>query len=327
MKKNTSGRWHAGHRALHLAVLGYVSISRVLQIKPWLLLGKFFGRVFYILDFSHRRISKRNLRFAFRNEKNQHEIRTIARKSFEQLGMIANEWVLLRNMSEGTLGEIIQVQGKEHLDAAREKSGAVILLGAHFGNWEYAHAYYASRINTLNFIVRSIDNPFLERERIRNNRRFGVRILYKENGLRTAIRRLKNGEDLVIFTDRREGYKQVIPCQFFDKTTSTMTLLPALNRKYRIPVVPMFIIRCADLIHHNLIFLPELKIDYDQDKERSIWEASQIQSNIIEDMIRKHPDHWVWLHKRWRKDYPSLYPEDMARRARKKAKKTVHGAG
>jgi KDO2-lipid IV(A) lauroyltransferase len=112
----------------------------------------------------------------------------------------------------------------------------------------------------------------------------------------------------------------VIPCQFFDRRTSTMTLVPALTRKYRIPVVPMFIIRCEDLMHHRLIFLPELKIDYEKDKERSISEAVQEQSNIIETIIREHPDHWTWLHKRWKKDYPFLYPEDMVKRARKKAK-------
>ncbi|MBW2096124.1 MAG: lysophospholipid acyltransferase family protein [Deltaproteobacteria bacterium] len=321
MEKKEPKRHHIGHRIVHLAVLAYLSFSRLLPMKTWLLIGKYFGRLFYILDFSHRRISGRNIRFAFGNEKDQRDIKTIARKSFEQFGMTGNEWVLLRDMSKETLRSLVQVEGKEHLDAARRKSRSVILLGAHFGNWEYAHAYYASTINTLNFIVRSIDNPLLERERLVNNQRFGVRILYKENGLRQAIRRLKNGQDLVIFADRREGYKQVIPCRFFNKKTSTMTLVPALARKYRIPVVPMFIVRNEDLIHHRLLFFPELNVEYDKDKERSIHEATQQQSNIIERIVREHPDHWAWLHKRWKKDTPSLYPEDMARRARKKAKK------
>jgi KDO2-lipid IV(A) lauroyltransferase len=311
MKKNAPRRYHLGHRAVHLAVRAYVSISRAFPMRTWLLIGKFFGRLFYILDFSHRKISQKNLCYALHDEKNQGELRTIARKSFEQIGMTGNEWVLLRHMSDETLGEIIQVEGKEHLDAVRKKSRAVILLGAHFGNWEYAHAYYASRINTLNFIVRSIDNPFLERERLLNNRRFGVRILYKENGLRPAIKRLKRGEDLVIFADRKQTFTRDISCRFFGRKTSTMTLVPTLARKYRIPVVPMFIVRSDDLIHHRLLFFPELEIDYEKDKERSVKEAAQEQSNIIERIIREHPDHWAWLHKRWKRDYRSLYYQNI----------------
>jgi len=246
MQKKEPVKCHIGHRAVHLAALAYASVSRLFPLQIWLLIGKYLGRFFYILDFAHRRISRRNLRFAFGNH------------------------------------SLVQVEGKEHLDAARRKSRSVILLGAHFGNWEYAHAYYASTINTLNFIVRSIDNPLLEKERVLNNQRFGVRILYKENGLRQAIRRLKNGEDLVIFADRKQTFTRDIPCRFFDRKTSTMTLVPVLARKYRVPVVPMFIVRDEDLVHHRLLFFPELEVRYDDDKEQCISEAAQRQSNMIE---------------------------------------------
>ena len=320
MQKKEPVKYHIGHRAVHLAALAYASVSRLFPLEIWLLIGKYLGRFFYILDFAHRRISRRNLRFAFGNQKDAREIETIAGKSFEQFGMTGNEWVLLRYMSKQMLRSLVQVEGKEHLDAARRKSRSVILLGAHFGNWEYAHAYYASTINTLNFIVRSIDNPLLEKERVLNNQRFGVRILYKENGLRQAIRRLKNGEDLVIFADRKQTFTRDIPCRFFDRKTSTMTLVPVLARKYRVPVVPMFIVRDEDLVHHRLLFFPELEVRYDDDKEQCISEAAQRQSNMIETIIKSHPDHWAWLHKRWKRDYPSLYPEDMARRARKNTK-------
>ena len=321
MEKTGSKSYHAGHRAVHLAALAYVFVSRFFPPETWIVIGKYVGRLFYILDFSHRRISKRNLRFAFGNKKNQHEINTIARMSFEQFGMTGNEWVMLRHMSKGTLRSLVRVEGREHLDAARKKSPSVILLGAHFGNWEYAHAYYSSTINTLNFIVRAIDNPLLEKERVLNNHRFGVRILYKENGLREAIKRLKNGQDLVIFADRKQTFARDIPCRFFGRKTSTMTLVPTLARKYRIPVVPMFIVRSEDLVHHRLIFLPELEIDYEKQKEESIREATQRQSTIIEKMVTAYPDHWPWLHKRWKRDYPSLYSEDVSRRAGKEGKR------
>ncbi len=320
--KKKSNPWHRlGYRAVHLSVRSYLLLSRSFPLRTWLHLGKVLGRMIYFLDLHHRRISMRNLRFAFDDQKDKREMRAIVRKNFEQFGMIGNEWMRLRNTDKTTIRELVRVEGKEHLDGARRKSPSVILLGAHFGNWEYAHAYYSSTINKLNFIVRSIDNPLIEKERLKNNKPFGIRILYKENGLRQAIRNLKRGEDLVIFADRKETYKQIIPCRFFGKKTATMTLVPALARKYRIPVVPMFIVRSRDLIHHRLVFLPELPVAYDKDKKESINEATQHQSAIIEKMIADHPDHWIWLHKRWKKYHPYLYPEDMARRARRKARR------
>jgi KDO2-lipid IV(A) lauroyltransferase len=262
----------------------------------------------------------RNLKFAFGKEKRGEEIGSIARSNFQQFGMIAFEWARLKHMSKETLVNLIRVEGKEHLIAAKRKSRSVILLGAHFGNWEYAHLFYASSINPLNFIVRAIDNPFLEVDRVAYNQDFGVRILYQENGLRPAIRNIKKGEDLVIFADRKANSKEGIECRFFGKQTSTLTLVPTLAQRFHIPVVPMFIVRCSDMIHHRIIFLPELEIG-NKEKKESIRDATQGQSDIIESVIRTYPDHWIWLHRRWKKHYRYLYTESVARRRRGREKR------
>jgi KDO2-lipid IV(A) lauroyltransferase len=198
----------------------------------------------------------RNLRFAFGKEKGEDEIVSLARKNFQQFGMIACEWARLKYITKGELQELVNIEGKEHLIAAKKKSPAVILLGAHFGNWEYAHLLYASTINRLNFIVRAIDIPFIEKERVAVNENFGVGILYQKNGLRPAIRNLKKGEDLVLFADRQAGSKEGITCQFFGKETSTLTLVPTLAKRFHIPIVPMFIIRSKDRVHHRIVFFP-----------------------------------------------------------------------
>jgi KDO2-lipid IV(A) lauroyltransferase len=305
-----------------VALLGF-PLSRIVPIKTWLLLGRCSGLLFYFLDFQHRRIALRNLRFAFGNDKKENELIALARRNFQQFGMIAFEWVRLKYISRENLQNLIYIDGKEHLLAAKKKSQSVILLGAHFGNWEYAHLLYASTVNRLNFIVRAIDIPFLEKERVVYNEKFGVRILYKKDGLRPAIRNLKKGEDLVIFADRKASSKEGIPCQFFGKTTSTLTLIPTLARRFHIPIVPMFIIRSKDMVHHRLVFLPELEIE-PYKGEDSIHDSVQQQSDIIEKIIREYPDHWVWLHKRWKDYHRYLYKEALAKRQRRREKKARH---
>jgi len=289
-------------------------------------MGRGFGLLFYFLAFQQRRIALRNLRFAFGKEKAENEIVSLARKNFQQFGMIACEWARLKYITQEELQSLVYIEGKEHLLAAKKKSPSIILLGAHFGNWEYAHLLYASIVNHLNFIVRAIDIPFLERERVAYNENFGVRVLYQKNGLRPAIRNLKKGEDLVIFADRQAGSKEAITCQFFGKETSSLTLVPTLAQRFQLPIVPMFTVRSRDRVHHRMIFFPELKIE-PGNKEKSILEGTQRQSDIIESVIREYPDHWVWIHKRWKAHHRYLYTEALAKRKRRREKrKTRQGA-
>jgi KDO2-lipid IV(A) lauroyltransferase len=293
-------------RLIYTLSLLYILCGRIIPLRFWLFLGRAFGLLFYFLDRKHREIAFSNLRFAFGNTKTEREIQAIARKTFEEFGMISHEWIKLRKMQIEELAELILVEGAGYLRAAKEKSEAVILLGAHFGNWEYAHLFYASTINPLNFIVRAIENPFLESERVAYNTHFGVRILYKENGLRPAIRNLKKGEDLVIFADQKVNLQEGILCRFFGKTTSTLAIVPFLALKYHVPVVPMFIVRCKDRVHHRLIFLPELVIE-SSGKEEAILKATQQQNNVIEAIIRAYPQQWLWFHRKWSYHYPEIY--------------------
>jgi len=266
------------------------------------------GRLLYVIDAKHRRISLSNLRFALGPETPERELRSIARRSFEEFGMIAHEWTRLIYIEKGELSRLIDVEGMENLLAARKKNRPIILLGAHFGNWEYAHLFYGSNIHRLNFIVRAIDNPFLEVLRVRYNIAFGVNILYKQNGLRPAIKNLKKGEDLVLFVDQKVTMSEGIMVRFFGKNTATIPLVPALSLKYNAPIVPMFIVRCKDPIRHKIIFLPELELELGlQDQERIIAEGTQRQNDIIESMIRKFPQQWLWLHRKWSRHYPEIY--------------------
>ena len=194
------------------------------------------------------------------------------------------------------------MEGEEHLIAAKKKNPSVILLSAHFGNWEFAHLYFADTFNRLNFIVRSIDNPLLEKERVAYNERFGVNILYKDNGLRPAIKNLKKGEDLVIFPDRKANLKEGIPCLFFNKKTSTISIIYTLATKYNIPIVPMFIFRTEDITRHKVVFLPELNIE-----GMDITEATNRQNDIIEKAIRELPEQWLWIHRKWKCYHEHIY--------------------
>jgi len=294
-----------GLRIVDLLISLFHFISMIVPLRIWLSLGKCLGLLLYLIDGHHRRFAMINLKFAYGDEKNEKQLRKIARSNFIQYGMLGFEWIRLKGLNREGLDEIksrINVEGEEHLINARKKNPSVILLSAHFGNWEYAHLYFADTFNTLNFIVRKIDNPLMEKERVAYNQRFGVKILYKENGLRPAIKNLKKGEDLVIFPDRKAQLHEGIPCLFFNQKTSTLSIIYTLAKKYKIPIVPMFIFRTKDITRHKIVFYPELNID-----GLDITEGTQRQNDIVEKAIRKKPDQWLWIHRKWKCYHEHIY--------------------
>jgi KDO2-lipid IV(A) lauroyltransferase len=304
MKKKSN----TAFRIVGFICLAYFYLGYRVPLRLWVYLGKIMGRLLYLIDSKHRKISLSNLRFTLGPEKTESELRAIARRSFEEFGMIAHEWSRLKYTKKEDLLRLIDVEGIENLLAARKKNPAVILFGAHFGNWEYAHLFYGSTVHRLNFIVRAVDNPMLEVVRLAYNTAFGVNILYKQNGLRPAIKNLKKGEDLVIFVDQKVNMSEGIIVRFFDKTTATIPLVPALSLKYNAPIVPMFIVRSEDRIRHKIIFLPELELNRDlQDQDQIIADGTQRQNDVIESMIRKYPQQWLWLHRKWSRHYPEIY--------------------
>jgi KDO2-lipid IV(A) lauroyltransferase len=294
------------NRMIYLMARFYHFFSKCIPMNHWLAIGRFMGLCIYLIDYPHKKISLANLRFAFGQEKSERQIRALARRNFQQFGMIAHEWLTLKDMTKERIDSLVRVEGEEHLRAAKNKSPSVILLSAHFGNWEYSHLRYGSSMNPLHFIVREVENPFLEEERVAYNRRYGVNVLYKENGLRPAIRGFKKKIDLVIFADQKANLNEGISSTFFGKKTSTLHVVPSLAMKYKIPVVPMFIARCKDHIHHRVVFLPEIPIDYNGGR-KAIQDAVQRQNDAIEKIIRSYPDHWLWFHRKWKTYHPGIY--------------------
>jgi KDO2-lipid IV(A) lauroyltransferase len=291
------------------ATAGYYLLSNCMPQSAWLGLGRGLGTLLHLFAGRYRKIAAANLRFAFGQETPEHEIDRIIHNNFKQFGMIGQEFVKFRQPSVKTaryVDEMVDVEGEEHLLAAREKSRSVILLGAHFGNWEMGHLFYARHYNRLNFIVRRIDNPFVEDVRRRYNTDLGVNIIYKENGLREAIQRLKQGEDLVIFADQNANRREGINCSFFGHPTTSLYIAPSLAQKYQVPLVPMFTVREKDRRRHRIVFLPEVPIEYGEMKE-DIETLTRRQNERLEQIITAFPDHWLWFHRKWKVDYPEIY--------------------
>lgn len=293
-------------RLIAAASAAFFRVARWTPLSMGLVGGRLMGAAACRLLSRHRNIAVANLKFAFQSEKSPDEIQRIVYQNFEQWGMIAFEWARSVHLVRSEPGQFpfpMRVRGLAHLQAARRKSEGVLLLSAHFGNWEYGHYFYGRHVHALNFIVRRIDNPYLESCRVANNHRYGVNILYKEVGLKAAIKNLRKGQDLVIFADQKANPREGVAGRFFGRNSTSIPLVASFAKKFQLPIVPMFVVRRGNSSTHELTFLPELAYGPGD----SVDEITQRQNDIIEKMIRRHPDHWLWMHRRWKTEYPEIY--------------------
>lgn len=280
--------------------------ARLVPMSMCRFFGRSLGSLMNLIDSRQRRIAAINLKFAFGNRFTPAQIDDLILRNFQQWGMTGLEWAkhsCLEKVLKEPKPSLFEVVGREHWEKAKAQSDAVILLSAHFGNWEYAHAFYATRFNRLNWIVRKIDNAYIEQRRVAFNNQYNVNILYKNGGLKPAIKNLRKGEDLILFADQNVNEFEGADCLFFGRRTSTPTIVASLAKKYKLPVLPMFAIRKGNTSVHRITFLEPLSIAPDD----SITAIAQKQNDVIEKVVRAHPDHWLWMHRKWKHYHRDIY--------------------
>jgi len=150
--------------------------------------------------------------------------------------------------------------------------------------------------------------------------RFGSTVIDKEVAMPKMIRTLRQDESLAILVDQGGRSSLGVKIKFFDKYVTATSGAALLAMRCKSPVVPGFCIRNGDgtfTMNIGKSFFLERTGDLKADLKRN----TQIMTNIIEAAVRDHPEQWFWVHKRWRKYYPDLYPEDIARRKARRIKK------
>ncbi|HOO64347.1 MAG TPA: lysophospholipid acyltransferase family protein [Synergistaceae bacterium] len=223
--------------------------------------------------------------------------RSVVRRSYMNLGRGAAEFLRLPFM-KNSLSRYVRVHGESNLAAAYAEGHGVILLTAHFGNWELAAARLAEMGYPMNAIGASQRHDALTDLIASLRESAGVRTLGKGFDLRRSLECLKEGELLGVLLDqdpREQG--MVVP--FLGIPASTPVGPVKMVHKRNARVVPLFIVRRKEGACHDLYLLPALEGDegkpFGEDLEKSLTQCNDVLSSWIE----KYPDHWMWLYPRW----------------------------
>jgi KDO2-lipid IV(A) lauroyltransferase len=282
-------------------------------------LGRILGRAAYFLDGPHRRIAQRNLQFAHPGWPRQ-KVENISRRVFQNLGISFLEFFQMATLSrEQVLGRV-RVVGLENLQNALKSKTGLILVSAHLGSWETGLLFVCCHIEKpILGVVKKIRFAPLNRWVHRLRTRFGITIVYKKGALPEMRRMLRRGGVIGLLVDqsrRSEG----VDVNFFGHRVTTTPSAAFLAIRCQSPVLPLFCVRDN---HGRLtvVVKPPLEMKRTGDLRSDIQTNTQRITDVVEKAVRKYPDQWFWVHKRWKKYYPELYPEYAARRKRRHQKK------
>jgi len=263
------------------------------------MIGEKMGRLLFFVDRKHRRITLNNLRRAFRNEKDEKEILGIAKACYINLGRSFAEFSrLLRENSEYING-YIEIEGFENYIKAKEKGRGVIYLTGHCGNWELMALFQAVKGYPLSIVARPIDNPYLNKKVVEIRTRYGNSIIEKKRAMRGILRCLKEEGTVGVLLDQNVTRKEGVFVDFFGEPACTNKGLALIAQKTGTPVLPAFIHYLGGG-RHKIVVGEEIGLDNGGDPERDIISNTQRFTRIIEDHIRKYPEEWLWLHRRWK---------------------------
>lgn len=278
------------------------AIAHVLPLDSAIAFGGWMGKAAFSILGSEREKTLHHLTMAFGKEKPEAERREIGRRVFMNAGRDLAEFMLFPRWTDERLRARIHFDHPEPLLEASRLGRGVVILGAHFGNWELMGAY-AARVLGMNFgvIARRLSNPYLDQMVNAYRQRAGVKVFPRGERAMSLVRHLRTGGALAILGDHDMRKVKGTFVDFFGRPANTATgpaeLIIRSGAQWFI-IVPE---RLPDGCSHCLHCEGPLPVPDGEDHNAKVRRLTEEFTHRIEEFIRRHPDQWMWMHNRWRK--------------------------
>lgn len=281
-------------------------ISRIICLLPYsavLLLGRLLGRLYYRIASRQRRRALIQLRERLMISSGE-QAEKIIRRLFGKLGQNFVEVMYTPALNPDNIRQYVTMENEHDLQEALAEGHGVVILTAHFGNWEWLGAGLALYGYPLTSVVKSQPND--QHTRLLNEYRqmAGIEVFRRGTGDMMGVARAFRRGKMVGFISDQDAGPDGAFVEFLGKMASTPLGAALFARKFKAPVIPAFIMRQPEG-RHRIIILPALHFRDTGNERQDLYNFTVQMTGIIEDMIRRHPDEWLWFQKRWNTSYES----------------------
>ena len=288
------------YRRYYLYYLGRVAafLIYLLPVSAGSAIAAFLAKSAFFLLSEYRNTTISNLAYAFGNEKTPKELRRIALKVFENLGRNSAELINFPKINRNNIDRIVSIEGVGAVDASFAAGNGTIILASHFGNWELVgmifrikgypgvtigkRIYFHKYDNWLNYLRRTQD----------------VNVIYRDESPRKMLKVLKDNRILGIVADQDVDSVDGVFVNFFGHPAYTPVGPVVLAKAAGASLIPVFMIR--EGAHHRFIIEKPVELADTGNKEADIVTNTQRWSDVVESYIRRYPEQWVWMHRRWK---------------------------
>lgn len=229
-------------------------------------------------------------------EKSQKEINQLADRMYFELGKSVCEIFIA---SDQQIFNQMNCEGLDHLQKCLEAKKGIIFVSAHFGNWEIGAKYLASKSGKIYAVVKEQRNKLFDQYVNQSRLASGVHVLSMKNAIKPIINALNNKETVGFLVDQYAG-RHGVDLPFLGLPTKVFTSVAKLSLKTKAPILIAFDVRKGFYKHHCFICEP-IYTDNIELNEENILDLTQKINYHIEEFIRKYPEMWFWVHRRWRK--------------------------
>ena len=272
------------------------AFARIIPYRLALALGSFLGWLAFDVLRMRRKVTLINLGNSL--GKGKDGLAKIGRRAYQNIGKSMVEYALFPSLDKEKILRMVEFEGTENFDEAlRKRKGAVLVTG-HFGSWELMGAATRQKGYPVDFLVGEQHNLLIDDLMNDYRRSVGIGIIKMGAAAKGIIRALKNNRFVAMLSDQDAGSDGTV-VEFFNRPASTPKGPAAFALKMDAPVIMAFIIR-ENQKKQRIIIEKPIFVEKTSDKENDIQRLTQAYTRVLEEYIRKYPEHWFWPHRRWK---------------------------
>jgi KDO2-lipid IV(A) lauroyltransferase len=260
-------------------------------------MGAGIGMMFYALDSKHRRVAITNLTQSFPT-RSPSEVQAIARAMFRHFGRLLLEMLKFSTLSPSAMMQRVEFEGEDRARLAYGQGRGVLFFTGHFGFWELHAIVHGLQLRPIGVLARALDNPHLNTllEQVRG--RTGNTVIYRQGAVRRVLKTLAAGEGVAMLIDQHMHSADAIWVDFFERPAATTSTLAVLALRTGAPVVPVFAMPVGHG-RYRMIYEHAVEPPAGEGPE-AVREFTQRCTDVLEMYVRRNPELWLWMHRRWR---------------------------
>ncbi len=289
-----------------LKCLGYL----FLYMPHFLRLGfaKTIALILFLLDRRRKFDLLTNLDFAYNHSLPPSQKKEILKTNYLNLVYNSISFFMLSVSNKAQILNTIRIDKPEIIHKLLETNTKIVFVTAHFGNWEYTTPAFSCYFNhKITAVARMTPYPLINEYLIKVRSKFNITILDKKGAAIPLARALKKDNVVGIVTDQNTTSKEGELVDFFGKKVRHTPIASLLARKFDAKIIHFIAYYSKDYKKILIKILPPIEFQKTDDAQSDIHNLTQIQSDILEQIIRENPKEWLWFHKKFKNQYPEIY--------------------